>query len=249
MTSVHSLARIAALAVIVAMLPGCMGSGLSRYKGVQSAKLDLSDYYAQRLADGQVHLKAGQPTRAIEAFRQASYSAAHAPSAYNGMAVAYARIGREDVARKLFHRAIALAPTDARFARNLARLDSGTLAAPALAAAPPAPMLQPAAASMPTVGTLTPPPYGTVTPGWGHGTLRPSESSVMVIATGQGTVTTMQPSTRATIRIGVPLPSSSVSTAAVTQRKVPQGAAVGAAPARSGMAPSQTVRITLQPLR
>lgn len=86
-------------------------------------QVDMSDYFAQRLDAGRAHLANGYPTKAIEAFRQASYNPAFAPDAYNGMAVAYASLGRQDVARDMFVRAIDLDPTDMRFRRNLAKVE------------------------------------------------------------------------------------------------------------------------------
>jgi len=86
-------------------------------------QVDMSDYFAQRLEAGRAHLANGYPTKAIEAFRQASYNPAFAPDAYNGMAVAYVSLGRQDVARDMFVRAIDLDPTDMRFQRNLAKVE------------------------------------------------------------------------------------------------------------------------------
>lgn len=115
----------------------------------------MSDYFAQRLEAGRAHLAGGHPTKAIEAFRQASYNPAFAPEAYNGMAVAYAAMGRQDVARDMFVRAIDLDPTDMRFRRNLAKVDEQIMlaqqAAPVTAepvAAPAEPVAQTAAVAV-----------------------------------------------------------------------------------------------------
>lgn len=83
----------------------------------------MGEYFSSRLAAGRQHLEKGHPTKAIEAFRQASYSPATAADAFNGMGVAYSMIGRDDVARDLFMRAIENDPADERFWRNLARAD------------------------------------------------------------------------------------------------------------------------------
>ena len=91
---------------------------------VRSAQVvDMSGYFAQQAAEGRRYLDAKRPTRAIEAFRQASHDRSHAPQAFNGMGVAYVMLGREDIARRMFEKAIAANPDDERFARNLARLD------------------------------------------------------------------------------------------------------------------------------
>ena len=88
-----------------------------------TASVDMSDYFAARIESGRMHLAQGRPTQAVTAFRQASYNPAYAGRAYNGMAVAYAQLGREDLARRYFTMAVAADPQDERFARNLARLE------------------------------------------------------------------------------------------------------------------------------
>ncbi|MDC8754816.1 tetratricopeptide repeat protein [Erythrobacter sp. sf7] len=85
--------------------------------------VQLDRYFVSRLAAGRQYLNQGQVTKAIEAFRQASYNEATAPEALNGMGVAYSMLGRDDVARDLFVRAIDRNPADERFWRNLARAD------------------------------------------------------------------------------------------------------------------------------
>jgi tetratricopeptide (TPR) repeat protein len=147
------------IAVLALASAGCASLDFgSRSAGARDAA-GVGEYFAVRLEAGREHLKQGNLTKAIEAFRQASYNPATAPEALNGMGVAYSMMGRNDVARGLFERAIEKDPVDQRYWRNLARVDdqimlakalpaSGTVtaeAAPALAqAAAPA---QPAAAS------------------------------------------------------------------------------------------------------
>jgi tetratricopeptide (TPR) repeat protein len=91
-----------------------------------SAPVDMSEYFAQRIEAGKDHLRNNRPTQAIAAFRQASYDPATYADAYNGMGVAYAQIGRADLAKRFFGMALAAAPEDERFARNLARVDGQT---------------------------------------------------------------------------------------------------------------------------
>lgn len=59
---------------------------------------------------------------AIAVFREARLRSETAAEAYNGMAIAYSRIGRPDLAERFFRQAIANAPDDRRYYRNLARL-------------------------------------------------------------------------------------------------------------------------------
>jgi len=120
----------AILAVILAIsLGGCQsmfggGSYTARSTAVDPANVDLSGYFAERLEAGKLHLRSNRPTQAITAFRQASYDPAYSGDAYNGMGVAYAQIGRADLAKRYFGMAVAAAPADERFVRNLARLES-----------------------------------------------------------------------------------------------------------------------------
>lgn len=85
---------------------------------------DMTSYFAQLIEDGRRHLEAQRPTAAITSFRQASYHANYAGEAFNGMAIAYDRIGRYDLAERFFAQAVESAPEDARFARNAARFEA-----------------------------------------------------------------------------------------------------------------------------
>jgi hypothetical protein len=108
------------------MLGGCQvfhSAFAARPARVETASVDLSSYFAERLDAGRRHLQANRPAQAVIAFRQASYDVATAGSAYNGMAIAYAQMGRDDLARRYFTAAMQADPGDERFARNLARLD------------------------------------------------------------------------------------------------------------------------------
>ena len=110
------------------MLGGCQQLGsmfASRPASTQTASLDMSSYFAERLETGRRELLAHRPSQAVTAFRQASYDPATAAEAYNGMAIAYAQMGREDLARRFFMAALQANPGDERFVRNLARLDNG----------------------------------------------------------------------------------------------------------------------------
>jgi Flp pilus assembly protein TadD len=148
-----------ALATSCIMLAGCQQMGsmfAARPASAERASVDMSSYFAERLEAGRRELMQHRPSRAVVAFRQASYDPASAAEAYNGMAVAYAQIGREDLARGYFMAALQADPSDERYVRNLARLDRGHAAdsqAQALAAAPApaaAPLSAPARAEQPS---------------------------------------------------------------------------------------------------
>lgn len=96
----------------------------ARSPEVDTASVDLSGYFTVRLEAGKAHLIHNRPALAVVAFRQASYDPAHAARAYNGMGVAYAQMGRSDLAQKYFEMAIAADPTDGRFSANLAKLEA-----------------------------------------------------------------------------------------------------------------------------
>jgi Flp pilus assembly protein TadD len=74
------------------------------------------------LAKGREALDKGNWAEAVMAFREARRVPEFAPAAHNGMGVAYAQLGRADLAERFFLLAIAEAPEDRRFSANLARL-------------------------------------------------------------------------------------------------------------------------------
>lgn len=104
-------------------LSGCQLFNPGHGSSLRSAQAtpDMSSYFDQRLADGRRHLRAGRLASAITAYRQASYSADHTATAYNGLAIAYDRLGRADLARMYFEGALERAPENLAIARNLAR--------------------------------------------------------------------------------------------------------------------------------
>lgn len=92
---------------------------------------------------GRGQLAAGQNGLAIESFQRALASGEPIAPAVNGLGVAYARLGRYDLAQRFFEQAMATDPGDARYADNLARLmrspmvinDKAALAAASIKAA------------------------------------------------------------------------------------------------------------------
>lgn len=71
---------------------------------------------------GRQHLAADRTGLAIEAFQRALATGEPRAPAINGMGVAYARLGRYDLAKRYFEQAMATDPADQRYAANLARL-------------------------------------------------------------------------------------------------------------------------------
>lgn len=96
-----------------------------------------ADYAQARLGDGRQALDRGNFAEAIMAFREAQRDPQFAALAHNGMGVAYAELGRADLAERYFLLAVAADPEDRRFAANLSRLYALNAAPrPELAAAP-----------------------------------------------------------------------------------------------------------------
>lgn len=156
--------RASAIAMLVS-LGGCQFFGklnLARSGSQEQQKASK----AQRappmlLAEGREHLRANRTGRAIEAFNLALAMGEDPAAAYNGLGVAYARVGRNDLAYRFFKKANTSDPDNPVYAANLIRLvDSPAFALNQIdrtpAAAPPArlaerPVAASAAAAAPRV--------------------------------------------------------------------------------------------------
>lgn len=143
------------IAVLALASAGCTSLDFSP-RNTAKQEAGMGEYFAVRLEAGREYLKQGNITKAIEAFRQASYNPATAPEALNGMGVAYSMLGRNDVARGLFERAIEQDPVDQRYWRNLARVDEQIMLAKAAPSAGGGSGIVPAAGSpSPTMAETT----------------------------------------------------------------------------------------------
>lgn len=94
------------------------------------------DYAAEQLALGRAKIQQGALTDALEPLRRASGYPTTAAAAHNAMGVVYAKLGRKDVAERMFRMAMAEAPGEAKFAANLRRLETEGMAVPSAASAP-----------------------------------------------------------------------------------------------------------------
>lgn len=105
---------------------------------------------------GRAALDGGRPGEAIEKFQKALATGEPLAPALNGMAVAYARIERFDLAERFFREAISVDPVESRYQTNLAVLiNAPALAqrrAEILAAPAAAPPPETAAAALPAGG-------------------------------------------------------------------------------------------------
>jgi len=124
--------RIAAACIAVAplLLGGCtffhkLGFGHPRPAEQASRTEPALPAGSEELftAAGRAALDTGNLGRAIEAFQQAIGTGEPRGPALNGLGVAYARLGRADVADELFRQAMAEDPTRQEFAANLALLE------------------------------------------------------------------------------------------------------------------------------
>jgi len=127
------------LAVLLAA--GISTSGCTAIFGHKQAKADAgqevdvaaiySEYASEQLELGRSLMRAGAYSSAIEPLRKASRDRGSAPAALNAMGVAYAKIGRNEVAGRFFRQALLLDPENKAFAGNLLRLKSSPNSEPA----------------------------------------------------------------------------------------------------------------------
>lgn len=116
----------AALLALVS-LSGCTAifggghSSIASAKGESMADI-YHEYAVEQLELGRQQLRAGAFASAIEPLRRASHDRQSAAAAHNAMGVAYAKLGRGEVASRFFNLAMAEEPGNAAFAANLARL-------------------------------------------------------------------------------------------------------------------------------
>jgi hypothetical protein len=93
---------------------------------------------ASMLQRGRAQLDAGLDALAIESFRAEIRSNPESANAYNGLAVAYGRIGRDDLAQRYFETALAKDPSNDKASDNLARLTGEALPSTQFASSEPA---------------------------------------------------------------------------------------------------------------
>ena len=126
-----------------AILAGC-GSPLTRVRltGAPTEELTAVPVNSD-LAAGKRALADGQYGAAVAALRLARLDPACTAEATNGLGVAYAQLGRNDLAERYFREAVAMDPQDRRFAANLARFEQ-TRAVQLAARPAPSPVVAPA---------------------------------------------------------------------------------------------------------
>lgn len=118
-----TLVVVAALSLT---LPGCSSIFGHRLFARAAPKTELAQPQPA-IADaatqlGRQQLDAGRDGQAIETFQVAYANGEPNAPIFNGLGVAFSRLGRYDLAQQYFTRAITIAPDDQRFQANLARL-------------------------------------------------------------------------------------------------------------------------------
>jgi hypothetical protein len=121
-----SLKQCAFASCMSVMVCGCavQQNATPEYRISTSASAAIDG--ASMLQRGRAQLDAGLEALAIESFRAEIRVNPDNADAYNGLAVAYGRIGRNDLAQRYFETALATDPSNAKAQTNLARLNGGT---------------------------------------------------------------------------------------------------------------------------
>ena len=125
----HNKTKLAVIVSGALALTGCSTFNSIfgfRSDGMPEQGVRLSDEAESAISlavkEGREHLHKGETGLAIESYQRALSMDGTSPEALNGMGVAYARLGRYEVAYRLFSEAAILNPADERYAANLSRL-------------------------------------------------------------------------------------------------------------------------------
>lgn len=120
---------VVALLIITVPLGGCSSFlGLRFGEPVTTPAKERAVYSrsdAKRMSateEGRRQLEANDVGLAVQSFQKALGNGEAIGPALNGLAVAYARLGRSDLAQRLFQQAIAAEPQNARYGENLNKL-------------------------------------------------------------------------------------------------------------------------------
>lgn len=115
---------------MAAMLSSCAWLGIGQHEPrIQAlSTVPTTDEALVEFELGRLALDGGNYAEAIACFSAARIEPGLLASSLNGMGVAYARLGREDLAERYFREAAAAAPGDQRYAANLLRLQQSVAA-------------------------------------------------------------------------------------------------------------------------
>src|SRR3546814_1026109 len=102
--TVKNMLRGASCIAVAISLSGCQSFisalGFGPKDGPRRAEASAPIFGSEELEKGRTALRAGYPANAIQQFRMAALNPDSAPEAYNGLGVAYARLGRADLAER-----------------------------------------------------------------------------------------------------------------------------------------------------
>lgn len=126
--------KLTSMILAATALAGCQGSAL---EGWGFAKKKAGSSFADRanvdgmlaLEEGRAFLRQGNISAAVASFRVARMDRSVAADAHNGLGVAYAKLGRPDLADRYFRIAMSIDPSNERYAANLLRMQSRALMA------------------------------------------------------------------------------------------------------------------------
>lgn len=130
----ETINRMVCILALGGALAGCQGSAL---EGWGFAKKKVGSTLGTRasvdgmiaLEEGRAFLRQGHISAAVASFRIARLDRSTAADANNGLGVAYAKLGRMDLADRYFRTAMGLDPSNERYAANLLRMQSKVMLA------------------------------------------------------------------------------------------------------------------------
>jgi hypothetical protein len=154
----RQLAKLACMFAGTAMLGGCQSFPLTSwmFKGArpQAQTTELAGNSVGSLEEGKELLREGNISAAVASLRVARLDRARFGEASNALAIAYARLGRADLADRYFREAILAEPENDKYAANLLRLQGQVMLA----------RTQPTAPAEPVGETLAPAVAAAATP-------------------------------------------------------------------------------------
>jgi len=123
--------KIATIVTASIALTGCQSFinklGFGPKDQTMRAEAGAPIFGSDELEKGRAAMKAGYLANAIAQFRMAAMNQETAPDAFNGLGVAYAKLGRADLAERYFKMAVNLDATNQRYAANLTRFYNSSL--------------------------------------------------------------------------------------------------------------------------
>ncbi|MDZ4306991.1 hypothetical protein [Allopontixanthobacter sp.] len=121
--------KVIAILLTSALLSGCQSFSFSKLgfgkpRPVAQMPPIIEEPSSVTLAEGREQMRQGNISAAVASFRIASLDPDARADANNGLGIAYAKLGRADLADRYFRTAALLDPANTKYAANLARLQS-----------------------------------------------------------------------------------------------------------------------------